>query len=74
MTSLGSLHHKPGSFGIILDVCISPYLPRFQVPEIKIEALSISKNFYHQSGMDVEAKISFCVESHIFAGEEIDSK
>ena len=36
----------------ILDVSISPYLPGFQA--IEIEALSIRKNFYHQSGMDVE--------------------
>ena len=38
MTSLGSLHQKPSSFEIILDVCKSLHLPRFQV--IEIEALS----------------------------------
>ena len=44
----------------ILDVSLSPYLPRFEV--IKIEALSIQKNFYHQSGIDAEEKILFRVE------------
>ena len=34
----------------ILDVCISPRLPRFQV--IEIDALSIRKNLDHQSGID----------------------
>ena len=34
----------------ILDVCISPHLPRF--PLIEIEALSIRKNLDHQSGID----------------------
>ena len=61
----------------ILDVCtcISPHLPRFQV--IEIEALPIPKNFYHQgtsSGVDVEEKILFRVESHVFSGEEFESK
>ena len=74
MSSLGSLRQKPSSFEIILDVCISPHLPRFQV--IEIEALSIQKNvtFYHQSGIDVEEKILFLVESHVLAGEEFESK
>ena len=47
------------------DVCISPHLPRFQV--IEIEALSIRKNFDHQSGINVEEKILFREESHVFA-------
>ena len=54
----------------ILNVSISPYLPRFQA--IEIEALSIRKN--HQSGFDVEQEILFCVESHVFAGENFESK
>ena len=52
--------------------CISPHLPRFQV--IEIEALSILKNLHHQSGIDVEEKILFRVESHVFVGEEFGSK
>ena len=47
-------------------VCISPHLPQFQV--IEIEALPILK------GIDVEEKILFRVESHVFAGEEFESK
>ena len=47
-------------------------MPQFRV--IEIEALSIRKNFYHQSGIDVEEKILFRVESHVFAGEEFESK
>ena len=43
-----------------MDVCISPHLPRSQVIEIK--ALSIRKNFFHQSDIDVEEKILFRVE------------
>ena len=39
-------------------------LPRFQVIENK--ALWIRKNFSHQSGIDVEEKILFRVESHRF--------
>ena len=74
MISLGFLRQKPSSFEIIVDVCISPHLPWFQVIEIK--ALSIRKNvtFYHQSGIDVEEKILFHVESHVFTGEESESK
>ena len=49
--------------------CISP---RF--PVIEIKALSILKNFHHQSGIDVEEKILFRVESHVFVGEEFESK
>ena len=45
---------------------------RFQV--IEIEVLSIWKNFDHQSGIDVEEKILFRVESHVFTGEEFESK
>ena len=69
-TSLGSLRQRPSSFEIILDVCKSLHLPRFQV--IEIGALSIRKNvtFYHQSVIDVKEKILFRVESHVFAGEE----
>jgi len=48
-------------------VCISTHLPRFQ--EVEIEALSSRKNL-DQSGIDVEEKLLFRVESHIFAGEE----
>ena len=55
-----------------LYVCISPHLPRFQV--IEFEALSIRKNFDYQSGIDVEEKILFRVESHVFAGAEFESK
>ena len=44
-------------------------LPRLQVIEIEVR-----KNFDHQSGIDVEEKILFRVESHIFAGEEFESK
>ena len=74
MISLGFLRQKPSSFEIIVDVCISPHLPWFQVIEIK--ALSIRKNvtFYHQSGIDVEEKILFLVESHVLAGEQFESK
>ena len=50
----------------ILYVSTSPHLSRLQV--IEIEALSIRKNFYHQNCVDVEAKILFRVESHVFAG------
>ena len=49
--------------------CISPHLPRLQVIEIEVR-----KNFDHQSGIDVEEKILFRVESHIFASEEFKSK
>ena len=42
--------------------------------ETEIEALSIRKIFNHQSGNDVEEKILFRVESHVFAGEEFGSK
>ena len=38
------------------------------------EALSILSNIYHQSGIDVEEKILFRVENHVFAGEEFESK
>ena len=34
MISLGFLRQKPSSYEIIVDVCISPRLPRFQVIEI----------------------------------------
>ena len=44
-------------------------LPRLQVIEI-----GLRKNFDHQSGIDVEEKILFRVESHISAGEEFESK
>ena len=43
-------------------------LPRIQVIEIEFR-----KNFDHQSSIDVEEKILFHVESHIFAGEEFES-
>ena len=45
---------------------------RFQV--IEIEGLSIWKNFNHLSGIDVEENILFRVESHVFVGEEFESK
>ena len=32
------------------------------------------ENLHHQSGIDVEEKILFRVESHVFAGEEFQSK
>ena len=32
------------------------------------------ENLHHQSGIDVEEKILFRVESHVFAGEEFESK
>ena len=32
------------------------------------------ENLHHQSGIDVEEKILFYVESHVFAGEEFQSK
>ena len=38
------------------------------------EALSIRKNFDYQSGVDVEEKILFRGESHVFAGAELESK
>ena len=38
--------------------------------QIKIEALLILKNL----GIVVEEKTLFCVESHVFAGEELESK
>ena len=44
-------------------------LPRLQVIEIEV-----LKNFAHQSGIDVEEKILFRVESQILAGEEFESK
>ena len=44
----------------ILDVSLSPHLLRFEV--VEIEALSIQKNFYHQSDIDAEEKILFRVE------------
>ena len=74
MNSLGSLRQKPSSFEIILDIFKPPHLPRFQV--IENEAFSIRKNvtFYHQSGIDVEEKILFLVESHVLAGEQFESK
>ena len=50
-TNFGRLRDQPGYpapeaklIWDILDVCISPHLPRFQV--IEIEVLSIRKNFY----------------------------
>ena len=45
---------------------------RFQAIEIVV--LSIWKNFDHQSGIDVEEKILFRVESYVFAGKEFESK
>ena len=48
------------------------YTPVFTV--IEIEALSIRKNFDHRSGIDVEDKILFRVDSHVFGGEEFESK
>ena len=78
-TNFGHVRDQPGFpapkarfVWTILDVCIAPHLPRFQV--IEIEALSILNNFYHQSGVDVEEKILFRVESHVFVGEEFESK
>ena len=32
------------------------------------------KNFYYQSGIDVEEKTLFCVESQVFTGKEFESK
>ena len=40
----------------------------------KIEALPILKNFYYQSGINVEEKILFVVESHVSTGKEFESK
>ena len=40
----------------------------------QIKVLSIWKNFDHQSGIDVEEKILFRVESHVLAGTEFESK
>ena len=34
----------------------------------------ILKNLHHDSGIDVEEKILFRVESHVFAGKEFGSK
>ena len=48
------------------------HLPRFQV--IEIEALPILKDFYHRSGIDVEEKILFRIESHVSASEEFERK
>ena len=47
----------------------TPHLPRFQV--IEIEALLILRNFDHRSGIDVEEKILFRVESHVFAARSL---
>ena len=52
---------------------LSPHLPRFQV--IEIEALSIRKNLDNESGIvRCGREILFRVESHVFAGEEFESK
>ena len=68
VTSLRCLRQKP-----ILDVNIAPHLPRFQV--IEIEALSFRKNLtIEMVSNDMEEKILFRVESHVFAGEEVESK
>ena len=32
------------------------------------------EDFYHKSGIDVEEKILFRVESHVFTGEEFENK
>ena len=42
---------------------------RFQVVEIKV--LSIWKNFDRQSGINVEEKILFLVENHVFAAKSL---
>ena len=56
-----------------IGVCVAPHLPRFQA--IKIEALSIRKNLDHQSGINPCGRENlFRVESHVFAGEEFESK
>ena len=55
-----------------LGVCISPHLPPLQA--VEVEALPIWKNVYHESGIDVEEKTLFLVESHVFAGEEFENK
>ena len=76
MTSLGSLRQKPSSFEIILNVCKSPYLPRFQV--IEIEALSIRKNVTSTIKVVSLWKGKSCFEGEEFegkfAGEEFKSK
>ena len=59
---------KPG-LRFVGCMYITAFLPRLQVIEIEVR-----KNFDHQSGIDVEEKILFRVESHIFAGEEFESK
>ena len=51
-------------------VSISLHWPRFQVMEM--EVLSIRKNFDHQSGIDVEEKMMFRIERHVFEGVQID--
>ena len=72
LISVAYVHDQPGFPALeakfILDVCKSPHLPRVRV--IETEALSV---FYHQSGIDVEEKILYRVESHVFAGEEFES-
>ena len=60
---------KPGSFEIFWMYVYHRILPRLQVIEIEVR-----KNFDHQSGIDNEEKILFRVESHIFTGEEFESK
>ena len=45
-----------------------------QCQVIEIEVLSIWKSFNYQSCIDVEEEILFRVESHVFAGEEFESK
>ena len=59
--SLGCLRQKPNSFENF--VCTTRHLPRFWV--IEIEALSI---------IDRCGRDNFRVESHVFAGEEFESK
>ena len=55
---------------------IAPLLSRVQI--IEMEAPSIRKNLDYQSikvvSIDVEETILFRVESHVFAGEEFESK
>ena len=44
------------------------------ISEIEMEAFSIRKNSCHQSGINVEEKTLFRVESHVFAGDEFENK
>ena len=69
VTSLGCVPQKPGSFEIFWMYEYHRIFPRLQVIQIKAW-----KNFDLQSGINAEEKILFCIESHIFAGKEFESK